>query len=100
MDKKQVERQLSWNKLNLSNCGTDGFPSELINVGIFGIGGPSNEDENAIVFAFTKKGAKGKYCSSFLVRVGDSFTYYYRDYFEDVNELIAALRAHNGYKQP
>ena len=100
MDKKQVERQLSWNRLDLGNCGTDGFSAELIKVGLFGIGGPSNEDMNAIVFAFTTKGIQGKYCSSFLVRVGDSFTYYYRDYFEDVNELIAALRAHHGYKHP
>jgi len=93
--------ELNSNKLDLGNCGTDGIPAPLLYVGNYSIGGPDDEDLTAHLLAYTGKtsvhGAK-KCCYSFMVRIGDSYTYYYRDHLCEVDDLISALRAKHGYK--
>lgn len=100
MDKTAIAKELSRNKLDLSTQGTVGIPAELIRIGDYSIGGPDNEDLGVTVWAFTQKrgGPEQTYCSAFMVKIDNSLTYYYRDLLFEVDNLVAALRAHHGYK--
>ena len=101
MNKMVMELELSSNKLCLINNGTDGIPARLTFVGSYSIGGPDNEDLSANVYAYTnKREDNGRvYCCSFMVRIGDTFDFYYRDGLWEIEDLVAALRSHHGYKK-
>lgn len=100
MDKKKVESELSSNRLCFINKGIDAIPSPLTYVGSYPIGGPDNEDLDACVYAYTEKRKdNGRvFCCSFMVRIGDSFDYYYRDSLYEIEDLVKALRIRHGHK--
>lgn len=93
MEKEQIRRDLSFNKLELTNCGLDVFPSKTILIENYFLGSGDDDDREYFLLGFVSKcksGVADKIAYGFIVK--DGLDFYFRDNIEECQTTIQCLR--------
>ena len=108
MSIEEAKAVLAHNVLNLPNAGLDYFPVKIVNIESFKISNPNKDghcryvellamlDETSNLPKSKKVYEGSHYCTAFFLYDGDN--YYYRDFFHEAMEVVAALRTVNDFK--
>ena len=104
---EEAKEILSHNVLSLPNAGLDYFPVKIVNIESFRYSNPDKNERCRYVELLammdvtsnlpkTKNVFEGShYCTAFFLFDGSD--YYYRDFFYEAMDVIAALRVVNNY---